>query len=198
MPTLGFLYETPVCIYDEFREGNVPPAYGQKEFYLECKRRMPVGKRIRNYRADSASYQAPNPDIERRLASNREDLETFPGRRVLPCLSRLLIPMRLNQRPIRFCNSLSLGTDYPLVLSLSSVFVSVFHPSGHKLSSKEFRLIPLNNSSFSRSIMSFRTVLPACFTIRPATCNIFQRNVAMVCFAHDSGHESRLNPIKRL
>jgi hypothetical protein len=58
MPTLGFLYETPVCIYDEFREGNVPPAYGQKEFYLECKRRMPVGKRIRNYRADSASYQA--------------------------------------------------------------------------------------------------------------------------------------------
>ena len=58
MPTLGFLYETPVCIYDGFREGNVPPAYGQKEFYLECKRRMPVGKRIRNYRADSASYQA--------------------------------------------------------------------------------------------------------------------------------------------
>jgi len=58
MPTLGFLYETPVCLYDEFREGNVPPAYGQKEFYLECKRRMPVGKRIRNYRADSASYQA--------------------------------------------------------------------------------------------------------------------------------------------
>jgi len=58
MPTLGFLYETPVCIYDEFREGNVPPAYGQKEVYLECKRRMPVGKRIRNYRADSASYQA--------------------------------------------------------------------------------------------------------------------------------------------
>jgi hypothetical protein len=58
MPTLGFLYETPVCIYDEFREGNVPPASGQKEFYLECKGRMPVGKRIRNYRADSASYQA--------------------------------------------------------------------------------------------------------------------------------------------
>jgi len=26
---LGFLYGTPVCIYDEFREGNVPPAYGQ-------------------------------------------------------------------------------------------------------------------------------------------------------------------------
>ncbi len=58
MPTLGFLYETPVCIYDEFREGNVPPAYGQKEFYLACKRRMPVGKRVGNYRADSASYQA--------------------------------------------------------------------------------------------------------------------------------------------
>ena len=58
MPMLGYLYETPVCIYDEFREGNVAPAYGQKEFYLECKGRMPAGKRIRYYRSDSASYQA--------------------------------------------------------------------------------------------------------------------------------------------
>lgn len=58
MPMLGYLYETPVCIYDQFREGNVAPASGQKGFYLECKRRMPMGKRIRCYRADSASYQA--------------------------------------------------------------------------------------------------------------------------------------------
>jgi hypothetical protein len=58
MPMLGFLYEVPVCLYDEFREGNVPPAYGQKAFYLECKRRMPAGKRIGYYRSDSASYQA--------------------------------------------------------------------------------------------------------------------------------------------
>jgi hypothetical protein len=58
MPMLGFLYEAAVCLYDEFREGNVPPAYGQKAFYLECKRRIPVGKRIRYYRSDSASYQA--------------------------------------------------------------------------------------------------------------------------------------------
>jgi hypothetical protein len=58
MPMLGFLYETPVCLYDEFREGNVAPAYGQKGFYLECKGRMPVGKKIGYYRGDSASYQA--------------------------------------------------------------------------------------------------------------------------------------------
>jgi hypothetical protein len=58
MPMLGFLYETSVCIYDEFREGNVAPAYGQEEFYLACKRRMPDRKRIKYYRADSASYQA--------------------------------------------------------------------------------------------------------------------------------------------
>jgi hypothetical protein len=58
MPVAGFLYETPVCLYDEFREGNVSPQSGQKEFYLECKKRMLVGKRIGNYRADSASYQA--------------------------------------------------------------------------------------------------------------------------------------------
>jgi hypothetical protein len=56
MPMVGFLYETPVCLCDEFREGNVAPAFGQKEFYLECKRRMPDGKRVGYYRADSASY----------------------------------------------------------------------------------------------------------------------------------------------
>ena len=58
MPMVGFLYETPVCLYDEFREGNVAPASGQKEFYLGCKGRMPLGKRIGYYRSDSSSYQA--------------------------------------------------------------------------------------------------------------------------------------------
>ena len=58
MPMLGFLYENPVCLLDEFREGNVAPAFGQKEFYLRCKERMPRGKRIGYYRGDSASYQA--------------------------------------------------------------------------------------------------------------------------------------------
>jgi hypothetical protein len=58
MPMLGFLYENAVCLLDEFREGNVTPAFGQKEFYLRCKERMPRGKRIGRYRADSASYQA--------------------------------------------------------------------------------------------------------------------------------------------
>ena len=58
MPMLGFLYENPVCLLDEFREGNVAPAFGQKEFYLRCKQRMPRGKGIGYYRGDSASYQA--------------------------------------------------------------------------------------------------------------------------------------------
>lgn len=58
MPMLGFLYESNLCLYDEFREGNIAPAFGQKEFYIECKKRMPKCKRIKNYRADSASYQA--------------------------------------------------------------------------------------------------------------------------------------------
>jgi hypothetical protein len=58
MPMLGFLYENPVCLLDEFREGNVAPAFGQKEFYLRCKERMPRGKRVGYYRGDSASYQA--------------------------------------------------------------------------------------------------------------------------------------------
>lgn len=57
-PMLGFLYETPVCLYDEFREGNVSPKTGQVSFYYACKSRMPQSKRIARYRADSASYQA--------------------------------------------------------------------------------------------------------------------------------------------
>ncbi len=58
MPMLGFLFETPVCLMDEFREGNVPPQAGQLAFYRGCKRRMPKGKRLGRYRADSASWQA--------------------------------------------------------------------------------------------------------------------------------------------
>lgn len=58
MPMLGFLWETPVCLVDEFREGNVSPGSGQLEFYRQCRTRMPAGKRLARYRADSASYQA--------------------------------------------------------------------------------------------------------------------------------------------
>ncbi len=58
MPMAGFIYELKLCVYDEFREGNVAPSYGQKDFYRQCKARMPKGKRIGYYRADSASYQA--------------------------------------------------------------------------------------------------------------------------------------------
>jgi hypothetical protein len=58
MPVLGFLYENNLCINDEFREGNISPADRQKEFYEECKKQMPKGKKIKCYRADSASYQA--------------------------------------------------------------------------------------------------------------------------------------------
>jgi len=57
MPMLGFLYENGVCLLDEFREGNVVPAFGQKEFYLRCKQGMTRGKRIEYYRGNSASYQ---------------------------------------------------------------------------------------------------------------------------------------------
>lgn len=58
MPVLGFLYEPGICIYDEFREGNGAPAYGHLDFYRGCKARIPRGKTIGCYRADSASSQA--------------------------------------------------------------------------------------------------------------------------------------------
>jgi len=58
MPMLGFLFESHVCILDEFREGNVSPGSDQLGFYNQCKERLPKGKSIARYRADSASYQA--------------------------------------------------------------------------------------------------------------------------------------------
>lgn len=58
MPLLGFLFENPLCLHEEFREGHVSPVAGQLPFYRQCQQRMPKGKRIAYYRADSASYQA--------------------------------------------------------------------------------------------------------------------------------------------
>jgi len=58
MPMLGFLFETPVCLLEEFREGNVSPSSDTLRFYRHCQQRLPKGKRIASYRADSASYQA--------------------------------------------------------------------------------------------------------------------------------------------
>lgn len=58
MPLLGFLFETPICLVDEFREGNVSPGSGHLAFYRACQSRLPQGKRLAAYRADSASYQA--------------------------------------------------------------------------------------------------------------------------------------------
>ena len=58
MPLLGFLFETPLCLVDEFREGHVSPGAGHLAFYRQCHTRLPKGKRIAAYRADSASYQA--------------------------------------------------------------------------------------------------------------------------------------------
>lgn len=58
LPLLGFLFETPVCLVDEFREGHVSPGAGHLAFYQQCQARLPHGKRIAAYRADSASYQA--------------------------------------------------------------------------------------------------------------------------------------------
>lgn len=58
MPLLGFLFETPVCLLEEFREGNVSPGSDALRFYRHCQQRLPKGKRIAFYRADSASYQA--------------------------------------------------------------------------------------------------------------------------------------------
>jgi hypothetical protein len=58
MPMLGYLFEPGLCLLDEFREGNESPGAGHVAFYRQCKERLPEGKRIARFRADSASYQS--------------------------------------------------------------------------------------------------------------------------------------------
>lgn len=58
MPMLGFLFENGICLHNEFRNGNVSPAFDHLNFYNNCKKNMPFGKTINNFRADSASYQS--------------------------------------------------------------------------------------------------------------------------------------------
>ena len=68
MPMLGYLFESGVCLLEEFREGNESPGAGHVAFYRQCKERMPKGKRIARFRADSASYQA---DVINELEEDR-------------------------------------------------------------------------------------------------------------------------------
>jgi len=58
MPMLGFLRELPLCIGEEFREGNDAPQSRNFEFLRYCKTYMPQGSRITKFCADSAAYQA--------------------------------------------------------------------------------------------------------------------------------------------
>jgi len=58
MPMAVFLFELGLCIYEEFREGNISPAFGRLDFYRQCKARISKDKKIGYYRADSASYES--------------------------------------------------------------------------------------------------------------------------------------------
>ena len=57
MPMTGHLAENGLVVTHEFREGNVSPDTRNLEFYEQCKKAMPAGKRIAAFRADSAGYQ---------------------------------------------------------------------------------------------------------------------------------------------
>lgn len=58
MPLVGHLGENALVVGAEFREGNESPGAGNLSFIRHCISGMPRGKRIRRFRADSASYQA--------------------------------------------------------------------------------------------------------------------------------------------
>ena len=58
MPMIGHLAENGLVLHDEFRAGNVAPASQNLEFFQACLSKMPEGKRIGYFRADSATYQA--------------------------------------------------------------------------------------------------------------------------------------------
>ena len=63
MPIAGHLAENGLVVAHEFREGNVSPNTRNLEFYKQCKKAMPAGKRVGAFRADSASYQGKLLDL---------------------------------------------------------------------------------------------------------------------------------------
>ncbi len=58
MPMVGHLAENGLVVGDEFREGNQAPSSRNLEFLKYCESQLPSGKRLKAFRADSASYQA--------------------------------------------------------------------------------------------------------------------------------------------
>jgi len=58
MPIVGHLAENGLIVGEEFREGNESPASRNLEFLKYCEKQLPKGKKIKAFRADSASYQA--------------------------------------------------------------------------------------------------------------------------------------------
>jgi len=58
MPILGHLAENGLVLHSEFREGNISPADNNYQFVKDCVEKMPFGKRIGSFRADSATYQS--------------------------------------------------------------------------------------------------------------------------------------------
>lgn len=58
MPIVGHIAETGMALHDDFRNGNVSPSTRNLQFIKSCVSKMPKGKKIRKFRADSASYQA--------------------------------------------------------------------------------------------------------------------------------------------
>jgi hypothetical protein len=58
MPMVGHLAENGLVLGDEFRPGNDSPGARNLDFIKYCEEQLPVGKRIKAFRADSAAYQA--------------------------------------------------------------------------------------------------------------------------------------------
>jgi len=58
MPIVGHIAEVSMVVHEEFRDGNVSPSTSNMEFIKKCSNKMPKGKKISRFRADSASYQA--------------------------------------------------------------------------------------------------------------------------------------------
>lgn len=58
MPIVGHLAENGLIVGEEFRDGNESPGARNLEFLKHCRWQMPKGKKIKAFRADSASYQA--------------------------------------------------------------------------------------------------------------------------------------------
>lgn len=113
-PILGHIAENKAIVGYEFREGNEPGAKNNLSFIKQCVSNIPQGKKIKNLRADAATYQA---EVINYCQAN--NIKFFIGGRLDANLRKHLTYSDLNWTP--YVDSHGVKTDTEVCIAIWSM-----------------------------------------------------------------------------